>query len=144
MSKITKIRAFQGLYFPTIALYEEFIDSKRTDPRVRMRTLELGLIIHSLNKQLVISGISRTEKRNIEIYGHDRQSGHREKPARAIDFGSSGLGIEVITALKNHFSIFLDDGRYYSLINHDVGFGKHLHLQVPHRDYNKILWKVSI
>jgi len=144
MSKITKIKAFHGLYFPTIALYQEFIDTKRTDPRVRMRALELGLLAHSLDKQLRITGIGRTEKKNIEIYGHDRQSGHREMPSRAIDFSGGELRAETITTLQNHFTMFLDDGKYYSLIYHNAGFGNHLHLQVPHRDYNNILWKKPI
>ena len=132
---------FFGLYFADVRLYEEFLNVRRTDPRVRMRAIELGLFAYKFNKRLQVMYIGRSKKSNIEIYGCDQQTGHRELPARAIDFSIHSLDMRIITELKNYFSMFLDDGRYYSLIHHDAGHGDHLHLQVPHRkNINKILW----
>jgi len=106
-----------------------------------MRALELGLLIHSFGCQLQVVSIGRSRESNIRIYGYDKKTGHRELPARAIDFSVKGVGLKRIIELKNYHSIFLDDGRYYSLIHHDVGHGDHLHLQVPYnKNINKILW----
>lgn len=132
---------FYGLYFADINLYEEFINFRRTDPRVRMRAIELGLFAYTFNQRLQVTSISRSKESNIKVYGYDKRSGHRELPARAIDISVKGLDIRIISELRNYHSMFLDDGRYYSLIHHDVGHGDHLHLQVPHKaSINKVLW----
>lgn len=136
---------FCGLYFSDNRIYEEFLNFRRTDPRVRMRAIELGLFAYLLGQRLQIVSIGRSKKSNIEIYGYDKRSGHRELPVRAIDFSVNNLDIRIISELKNYHSMFLDEGQYYSLIHHDAGHGDHLHLQVPHKDsINKVLWDVSI
>ncbi len=132
---------FYGIKIPTMYLYNQFINSNKTDPRVRAMAMELGLQAHLMGKFLEITGIFRTREKNIEIYGRDKASGHREMPVRAIDFSLKDLDIEDIAHLKNHFAMFLDNGSYWSFISHDVGAGAHLHLQAPHADYNKILWE---
>lgn len=132
---------FYGLYFSDNRLYEEFLNFRRTDPRVRMRAIELGLFAYTFNQRLQVTSIGRSAKSNIEIYGYDKRTGHRELPARAIDFSVKDIDIRVISELKNYHSMFLDDGQYFSLIHHDVGHGDHLHLQTPHNpNINKILW----
>lgn len=140
---LLKALAVTGLKFKSTALFEEFTDQKRTDPRVRMLALELGLVARLNNFKLVITSISRSSESNINIYGYDKVSGHRELPARAIDISTKNLSTENILRLQNHFSAFLDQGDLWSLIHHNVGHGDHLHLQVPHEDYNKILWENS-
>lgn len=138
---LLKALAVTGLKFQSTALFEEFIDQKRTDPRVRMLALELGLVARINNFKLVITSISRSGKSNISIYGYDKASGHRELPTRAIDISTKNLSTENILKLQNHFSAFLDQGVLWSLIHHNVGHGDHLHLQAPHENYNEILWE---
>jgi hypothetical protein len=128
--------SFPGLIFRTAELKEEFCDSANTDPRVRSLAFELAFVAAQHNFVLEITQISRTRQSQIKIYGDDRPSGHREQPARAIDFSVNKLTKESIDILLNHFTKYLKRGQYYSLINHDVGFGRHLHLQVPHANYN--------
>jgi hypothetical protein len=129
-------QAFPGLIFRNDGLREEFCDITKTDPRVRSLAFELAFVAAQHNFILEITQISRTRQSQIKIYGDDRPSGHREQPARAIDFSVNKLTKESIDILLNHFTKYLKRGQYYSLIYHDMGFGCHLHLQVPHANYN--------
>ena len=131
---------FPGIRFKSLELYDEFIDHQKTDPRVRSLALEIGLYVHSLGYSLIISQIGRTAKEQIRIYGKDKKSGHRELPTRAIDFSTKNIPMEIVMKLSNYFNFYLDSGVYYSLLYHNAGAGCHLHLQVPHKKYNKILW----
>lgn len=131
---------FPGIKFKSPELYNEFIDHQKTDPRVRSLALEIGLYANSLGYSLIISQIGRTAIEQIRIYGKDKKSGHRELPARAIDFGIKNIPMEIVMKLSNYFNFYLDSGVYYSLLYHNAGAGCHLHLQVPHKKYNKILW----
>ena len=106
--------------------------SDDTDPRVRMRFLELGIFAHSRGKVLIVTGIIRSKEKNIETYGRDEPSGHRERPARAIDFRVDEPDADFSAGLKNYHVMYMDQGAYYTLMNHDVGTGLHWHLQVPH------------
>jgi hypothetical protein len=131
---------FPGLKFKSKSLYNEFVDSRKTDPRVRSLALELGFFANLIGSSLEITQIGRSKRSQIKIYGFDKKSGHREKPSRAIDFSTKNLPKKIIDKLIEHFNFYLDLGYHYSLIYHDVGAGYHFHLQVPHTKYNKILW----
>lgn len=122
---------FPGIRFTELNLLEEFLDPKRTDPRVRALLLELGLFAATNDRWLRPTQIFRTRQSQIRIYGEDKPSGHREVPARAIDISIRNLDGQFITRLLNHFETYLKMGAFFSLIYHDVGSGKHLHLQVP-------------
>ena len=135
---------FPGLKFRNIDLFNEFIDSERTDPRVRALAFELAFIAYQNDSYLEVTQIGRSKKSQVRIYGYDRKSGHREKPSRAIDFSVKNLSDKKILKLTNHFEAFLDLGLFWSLIHHDVNHGDHLHLQVPHDSYNKILWEKNL
>jgi hypothetical protein len=131
---------FPGLKFKSKSLYDEFLDSRKTDPRVRSLALELGLLANLIGSKLEITQIGRSKNSQIKIYGFDKKSGHRERPSRAIDFSTKNLSKGTIDKLIEHFNFYLNLGHHYSLICHDVGAGYHFHLQVPHAKYNKILW----
>ena len=130
-----------GLLFKRRLLYEEFVDPRRCDPRVRAMALELALAAKLDGFALVVTQVGRTREENIRIYGYDKASGHRERPARAIDFSTRNLHDSEVLKLQNHFSMFLDRGRFWSLLHHNAGHGDHLHLQAPHEPYNTILWE---
>lgn len=134
---------FPGIKFRSNSLYMEFLNQKRTDPRVRSLALELALYVKLLGSELEVTQIGRTKRSQVRIYGYDRKSGHRERPSRAIDFSGRNISREIINKLVEHFKFYLDLGYYYSLIYHDVGAGYHFHLQVPHAKYNKILWDIN-
>jgi hypothetical protein len=132
------IETFPGLKFCGEELRTEFCDHTKTDPRVRSLAFELAFIANQHDFNLEVTQISRTLESQIKIYGSDRPSGHREQPARAIDFSVKGLTKEAIAMLIAHFEAYLKQGQYFSLLCHDKGFGLHLHLQVPHANYNKL------
>jgi hypothetical protein len=120
-----------GIDFAEDRWMVQFFDDTQFDPRCRMRMLELGLLAFIYGKVLIITGIIRTKEKNIEIYGKDEPSGHRELPSRAIDFEVDEPDSEFCARMKNHHSMYMDRGSYYTLMNHDVGAGLHWHLQVP-------------
>jgi hypothetical protein len=128
---------FPGLAFKNNMIQEEFCDDQRTDPRVRSLAFELAFLANQNNFALEITQIGRSYQSQVNIYGDDRPSGHRELPARAIDFSVRDLAEKSIEILLRHFEDYLKLAPYYSLLYHDVGFGLHLHLQAPHADYNK-------
>lgn len=134
---------FPGLKFNSKSLYSEFLDSGKTDPRVRCLALELGFYAKLSGNDLEVTQIGRTRRSQLKIYGYDKKSGHRERPSRAIDFSVKNLSKESINKLVEHFRFYLDLGYHYSFIYHNVGAGCHFHLQVPHAEYNKILWDVN-
>jgi len=136
---ILDIMQITCINFKSEKLKAEFLSPSETDPRVRALALELGLYSRLNGNNLKIRQIGRTASNQIEIYGYDKRSGHRERPARAIDFSVRQIQPDQIIKLVNHFSFYLDSGAYSSLLYHDSGSGYHLHLQVPHREYNKCL-----
>ena len=125
-----------GIVFSDSALYREFIDPRRTDPRLRALFLELGLFAALHGRKLRPTQIFRSRQSQIAIYGQDKPSGHRELPARAVDISISNLGGPFLVKLLNHFESYLKIGPFFSLICHDVGSGAHLHLQVPRLAHN--------
>jgi|GEM_PF-5248235 len=125
-----------GIVFGDSALYQEFTDPRRTDPRLRALLLELGLFAALNGRQLRPTQIFRSRESQIAIYGQDKPSGHRELPARAIDISIGNLGGPFVVKLLNHFESYLKIGPFFSLICHDVGAGAHLHLQVPRASHN--------
>ncbi len=125
-----------GIIFTESGLYQEFIDPRRTDPRLRALFLELGLFAAIHGMKLRPTQIFRSRQSQIAIYGQDKPSGHRELPARAIDISIRNLQAVFLVKLLNHFATYLKMGPYYNLILHDVGGGAHLHLQVPRSAHN--------
>jgi hypothetical protein len=107
------------------------VDDERFDPRLRAVVLDFGLYANRCNLLLKVTGMLRSRARNIEIYGHDRPSGHRCLPCRAIDFSVKDLPEKFIIDAVRRFNIYFKQAPYWSLIRHNVGAGDHLHMQVP-------------
>ena len=127
---------FPGISFACESVRLEFFDTKSTDPRVRAFALELALFAHQNDINLEVTQIRRSKKSQVAIYGFDKPSGHRELPARAVDFSVRNMTGRSISLLTEHFNAYLKIAPFYSLICHDVGAGKHLHLQVPQSRHN--------
>jgi len=112
-------------------LEEQFYSHQGMDARLRGIILELGgFVLRSSGKDLLVTEVRRSSKRQREIYGHPRPSRHLDCPCGAVDLRSRDFTPEEILSQQNWIEYWYGDWGV-RFIYHDVGRGRHIHIQLP-------------
>jgi hypothetical protein len=109
---------------------QEFETEGMVDNRLKIILYALGAFVNCrFHKALIITGLVRYEEEQRAIYPNDpaKISVHQDKPCRGAD-----------ASVKFLNSSFEYSGQYKTALIHDVGQGRHLHIQVNYLTYTNI------
>ena len=131
------------IYFKFPELRAEFegertINEYKIRPKLRVMVFALaGYVIYHFNKSLVVTEILRDQKIQDQYYRDNPE--YRKKPWKSVHQFGRGVDIragnftddeinKVLAFLNSAFDY--GDGEHKAALCHDIGFGKHFHLQV--------------
>jgi hypothetical protein len=121
---------------------QEFETEGMVDNRLKIILYALGAFVNCrFHKALIITGLVRYEEEQRAIYPNDpaKISVHQDKPCRGADASVKWFTEdECNEILKFLNSSFEYSGQYKTALIHDVGQGRHLHIQVNYLTYTNI------
>ncbi len=123
--------------FKTSLLATEFYGAN-LDARLRAVILELDLqAARKFAQELTITCVLRTPEEQAAFYPKNpkKPSRHLDRPSRAVDFRSLGLGSEVIDFLQAHVKVWWPEFDF--LINDRGAANPHIHVEIDSIPTNK-------
>lgn len=95
------------------------------------------------NKEIIITDLMRTQKEQDKIYKNNKQ--YEKKPWKSVHQFGRGADVRVSNFSKGEIEDILGmlnqlpygDGKHKTALLHDIGNGKHIHIQVIYKEH----WK---